>query len=62
MNSEMPARALSGVARRTAVARVPALSTPSASAAKQFLEFFAAQMRNSSTRRAYFHAVLEYLG
>ena len=42
------------------LARVPALFAPSASAAKRFLEFFAAQIRNPNTRRAYFHAVLEF--
>lgn len=46
--------------RETALARVPALFAPSASAAKRFLEFFAAQIRNPNTRRAYFHAVLEF--
>ena len=46
--------------RETALARVPALFAPSLSAAKRFLEFFAAQIRNSNTRRAYFHAVLEF--
>ena len=46
--------------REATLARVPALFAPSASAAKRFLEFFAAQIRNPNTRRAYFHAVLDF--
>ena len=48
------------VPREAALARVPALFAPTSSAAKRFLEFFAAQIRNPNTRRAYFHAVLEF--
>ena len=43
-----------------ALARIPALFAPSEAAAKRFLEFFAAQIRNPHTRRAYFHAVLAF--
>jgi hypothetical protein len=43
-----------------AVAAVPALYAPTARAAKRFIEYFAANIRNPNTRRAYFHAVLEF--
>jgi site-specific recombinase XerD len=43
-----------------AVAAVPALYAPTAQAAKRFIEYFAANIRNPNTRRAYFHAVLEF--
>src|SRR6202140_4422244 len=43
-----------------AVAAVPALYAPTAQAAKRFIEYFAAHIRNPNTRRAYFHAVLEF--
>ncbi|HXN45179.1 MAG TPA: phage integrase N-terminal SAM-like domain-containing protein [Bryobacteraceae bacterium] len=33
---------------------------PTARAAKRFIEYFAANIRNPNTRRAYFHAVLEF--
>jgi site-specific recombinase XerD len=39
---------------------VPALYAPTAHAAKRFIEYFAANIRNPNTRRAYFHAVLEF--
>src|ERR1035441_2743315 len=39
---------------------VPALYAPTAQAAKRFSEYFAANIRNPNTRRAYFHAVLEF--
>jgi site-specific recombinase XerD len=41
-------------------ATVPALYAPTAQAAKRFIEYFAANIRNPNTRRAYFHAVLEF--
>jgi site-specific recombinase XerD len=41
-------------------AAVPALYAPTAQAAKRFIEYFAAHIRNPNTRRAYFHAVLEF--
>jgi hypothetical protein len=41
-------------------ATVPALHAPTAQAAKRFIEYFAANIRNSNTRRAYFHAALEF--
>jgi site-specific recombinase XerD len=41
-------------------ATVPALYAPTAQAAKRFIEYFAANIRNANTRRAYFHAVLEF--
>ena len=37
-----------------------ALYAPTAQAAKRFIEYFAANIRNPNTRRAYFHAVLEF--
>jgi site-specific recombinase XerD len=43
-----------------AAAAVPALYAPTAQAAKRFIEYFAAHIRNPNTRRAYFHAVLEF--
>ena len=39
---------------------VPALYAPTARAAKRFIEYFAANIRNSNTRRAYFRAVLDF--
>ena len=43
-----------------AVAAVPALYAPTPQAAKRFIEYFAANIRNPNTRRAYFHAVREF--
>jgi site-specific recombinase XerD len=39
---------------------VPVLFAPTAQAAKRFIEYFAANIRNPNTRRAYLHAVLEF--
>ena len=39
---------------------VPALYAPTAQAAKRFIEYFAANIRNPNTRRAYLHAVLDF--
>ena len=39
---------------------VPALFAPRPDAAKRFLEFFAAQIRNPNTRKAYFRAVSRF--
>jgi len=46
----------------TAAARanVPALYAPNPAAAKRFIEYFAANIRNVNTRRAYLHAVREF--
>jgi site-specific recombinase XerD len=41
-------------------ASVPRLYAPSAQAAKRFIEYFAANIRNPNTRRAYFRAVLGF--
>ncbi|MCC6194713.1 MAG: hypothetical protein IT518_09630, partial [Burkholderiales bacterium] len=43
------------VSRRigSALATVPALFAPNEAAAKRFIEFFAANIRNPNTRRAY---------
>ncbi|MGC2460451.1 MAG: site-specific integrase [Steroidobacteraceae bacterium] len=41
-------------------ATVPRLYAPTAQAAKRLIEYFAANIRNPNTRRAYFHAVLEF--
>jgi hypothetical protein len=43
-----------------ATATVPALYAVTAQEAKRFIEYFAAKIRNPNTRRAYFHAVLEF--
>src|SRR5450759_4679640 len=42
------------------LAAVPALYAPSPEAAKRFIEYFAANLRNVNTRRAYLHAVREF--
>jgi site-specific recombinase XerD len=39
---------------------LPAIYAPTAQAAKRFIEYFAANIRNPNTRRAYLHAVLEF--
>jgi len=39
---------------------VPALYAPTPQAAKRFIEYFAAHIRNLNTRRAYFRAVLDF--
>ena len=44
----------------TALSVVPALFAPRPEAAKRFLEFFAAQIRNPNTRKAYFGAVCQF--
>ena len=41
-------------------ASVPALYAPTLQAAKRFIEYFAAHIRNPHTRRAYLRAVLEF--
>jgi len=43
-----------------ALGSVPKLYAPSAQAAKRFIEYFAANIRNPNTRRAYFRAVLAF--
>ena len=42
------------------LARVPRLYAPDSKAAKRFLEYFAAHIRNPNTRRAYFRATREF--
>lgn len=42
------------------LAQVPALFAPDAKSARHFLEFFAANIRNPNTRRAYFRNVREF--
>ena len=42
------------------LASVPALYAPNPAAAKRFIEYFAANIRNVNTRRAYLHAVREF--
>lgn len=56
MSTALPVR-LSSVA---ALAAVPALFAPRPEAAKRFIEFFAAQIRNANTRKAYFRAVSRF--
>ena len=46
----------------TRLAAVPALYAPNPAAAKRFIEYFAANIRNLNTRRAYLHAVREFAG
>ena len=43
-----------------APAAVPALYAPNPAAAKRFIEYFAANIRNLNTRRAYLHAAREF--
>lgn len=47
---------------QAALAAVPALFAPRPEAARRFLEFFAANIRNANTRRAYFRAVARFAG
>ena len=54
----VPARSKS-IAAAT-LAQIPRLFAPDTKAAKRFLEYFAAQIRNANTRKAYFHAVREF--
>jgi len=42
------------------LAAVPALYAPNPGAAKRFIEYFAANIRNVNTRRAYLHAVRKF--
>src|ERR1035441_2195760 len=42
------------------LAAVPALYAPNPQAAKRYIEYFAAHIRNLNTRRAYLHAVREF--
>lgn len=42
------------------LATVPALYAPNPAAAKRFIEYFAANIRNVNTRRAYLHAAREF--
>ena len=44
----------------SALAQVPALFAPDAKSARHFLEFFAANIRNPNTRRAYFRDVRQF--
>src|SRR5579863_7449920 len=43
-----------------AQAAIPVLYAPTAQAARRFIEYFAANIRNPNTRRAYFHAAREF--
>jgi site-specific recombinase XerD len=43
-----------------ALAAVPRLYAPNPQAAKRFIEYFAANIRNPHTRRAYFRSVREF--
>jgi site-specific recombinase XerD len=45
---------------RTAPPTVPKLYAPSVRAARRFIEYFAANIRNPNTRRAYLRAVVEF--
>lgn len=48
------------IPRRSVQTAVPALFAPRPEAAKRFIEFFAAQIRNPNTRKAYFRAVSQF--
>src|SRR5580658_685000 len=50
---------LQSIAEAT-LAQIPALFAPDPKAARHFLEFFAANIRNPNTRRAYFRNVREF--
>src|SRR3984885_8322123 len=52
--------ALVGGQERMARAAVPTLYAPTPEAAKRFIEYFAAHIRNPNTRRAYLHAAREF--
>src|ERR1022692_1037898 len=55
--------AAKGLVRRdgfAVTAAVPTLYAPTPAAAKRFIEYFAAHIRNPNTRRAYLHAVREF--
>src|SRR3984885_11036064 len=52
--------ALVGGQDRPARAAVPTLYAPTPEAAKRFIAYFAAHIRNPNTRRAYLHAVREF--
>jgi site-specific recombinase XerD len=54
----VPARK-SAIAEAT-LAQVPRLFAPNPHAAKRFIEYFAANIRNPNTRRAYVRAILEF--
>src|ERR1700674_4828225 len=43
-----------------AAVALPALFAPDADAARRFVEFFTANIRNPNTRRAYAHAAAEF--
>ena len=45
---------------RSRPGRVPAIYAPNLRAAQRFVEFFAANIRNANTRRAYVRAVVEF--
>jgi hypothetical protein len=57
-----PRRSTALVRRAIAAAgaAVPALYAPTPEAAKRFIEYFAAHIRNPNTRRAYLHAFREF--
>ena len=44
----------------TRLAAMPALYAPNPEAAKRFIEYFAANIRNPNTRRGYLHAVRKF--
>lgn len=56
----MTGTALRSLVTRTRSAELPALFAPDAAAAKRFLEFFTANIRNPNTRRAYARAAAEF--
>jgi site-specific recombinase XerD len=50
----------SSLVARTRSAELPTLFTPDAAAARRFVEFFTANIRNPNTRRAYARAAVEF--
>jgi site-specific recombinase XerD len=59
LSTKLPAvhqRAIAGAV----LAQVPSLFAPNPEAARRFLEFFAANIRNANTRRAYLRGVREF--
>ena len=54
------ATSLARVSKRVPLAAVPALYAPNPEAAKRFIEYFAAHIRNPNTRRAYLRAVRDF--
>jgi hypothetical protein len=57
---QQASRSLSLVETPIEGSALPALFAPDPTAARRFLEFFAAHLRNGNTRKAYAKAVVEF--